>query len=116
MPGEEKQHLDSLMLQIISAGFDIAGDVPVVLVNEPIFLAEGRNHDIRYNAIYPRWIYDEYRVFMTEWAENKKYPYLDYWNALPPDGFSDQNFHRSSQGEQRLAEMLIPDLKKLVCN
>ena len=56
LPGESYQHFESLMLDVLSAGFGIAGDVPVILVNEPIFLAEGRNQHIRYNAIYPRWI------------------------------------------------------------
>jgi hypothetical protein len=115
LPEESDQHLESLMLDVLSAGFGIAGDVPVILINEPIFLAEGWNQHIRYNAIYPRWIYDEYRTFISEWAEKEDRPLLDYWNALPPDGFSDQNFHRSSLGERRFAELLAPEIKKLVC-
>ena len=86
-----------------------------VLINEPIFLAEGRNHLIRYNAFYPRWAYDEYRQWIVEWAEKEKLPLLDYWNALPPVGFSDQNFHRSSSGEQQFANLLAPEINRLVC-
>jgi hypothetical protein len=103
------------MLDVLSAGFEVAGRVPVLLVNEPIFVAEGRNHHIRYNAFYPRWIYDEYREFISEWVEKEDHPFLDYWNALPPEGFSDQNFHRSSLGEERFAELLAPEIKKLIC-
>lgn len=115
-PEESQQHLDSLMLDVLSAGFGIAGDVPIVLVNEPIFLAEGRNRHIRYNAMYPRWMYDAYRDFISEWAGKENRPLLDYWNALSPAGFSGQNFHRSSLGEARLAELLAPEIKKLVCH
>ena len=115
MPEEAVHLLDSLMLDVLSAGIKRAGDVPVVLVNEPIFIAEGRNHDIRYNAFYPRWIYDEYREFISEWSERETHPMLDYWNALSTEGFSDQNFHRSSLGEAHLAQLLAPEIKKLVC-
>jgi hypothetical protein len=114
-PEESARLFDSLMLEVLLAGVRIAGDVPVVLVNEPIFLAEGRNHLIRYNAFYPRWAYDEYRQWIVEWARKEKLPLLDYWNALPPAGFSDQNFHRSSSGEQQFANLLAPEINRLVC-
>jgi hypothetical protein len=115
LPEESDRLLDSLMLDVLSTGFEVAGDVPVVLVNEPIFIAEGRNHDIRYNAFYPRWVYDGYRMFISKWAEKEKHPMLDYWDALPRDGFSDQNFHRSSLGEARFAALLALEIRKLVC-
>jgi hypothetical protein len=116
LPEESDRLLDSLMLNVLSAGFEVAGDVPVVLVNEPILVAEGRNHHIRYNAFYPRWIYDEYREFISKWTEKEKHLLLDYWNALSMEGFSDQNFHRSSLGEARLAQVLAPEIKKFVCS
>ena len=95
-PEESPRLFDSLMVDVLLAGFKIAGDVPVVLLNEPIFIAEGMNHHIRYNSFYPRWAYDEYRQWMVAWAERETLPLLDYWTALAPEGFSDQNFHRSS--------------------
>ena len=115
MPEEASDLLDSLMLDVLSAGYKIAGDVPVVLINEPIFVAEGKNHVIRYNAFYPRWAFDEYRHWMDNWTEKEKVPYLDYWNALPPTGFADQSFHRSSSGEDQFAALLAPEIRKFVC-
>jgi hypothetical protein len=115
-PEESSSLINSLSLDVLSAGFKIAGDVPVVLVNEPIFIAEGRNHLLRYNAFYPRWAYDAYRQFMVKWTEKEVQPFLDYWDALPPTGFSDQNFHRNSFGEERFSELLAPAIKKLVCS
>ena len=106
---------DSLMMDVLSTAFRVAGDVPVVLVNEPIFVADGKNHPVRYNELYPRWAYDEYRQFMFEWAKEYDYKLLDYWNALPPEDFVDQYFHRRLSGEKRFAELLAPEIKKLGC-
>ena len=116
LPEEFVSLSDSLMLDVLSAGYKIAGDAPVVLINEPIFIAEGKNHLIRYNAFYPRWAYDEYRQWMVQWTEKEGLPFLDYWNALPLTGFSDQNFHRSSSGEEQFAKLLAPEIRKLVCS
>jgi hypothetical protein len=114
-PEESALLFDSLRLDVLSAGTSMAGDVPVVLVNEPIFVAEGENHLIRYNPFYPRWAYDAYRNMMDGWATKERQAWLDYWNTLPGEGFSDQNFHRSAAGEQQFAKLLAPAIKKLVC-
>lgn len=114
-PEESSELFASLSFDVLSAGFKIAGDVPVVLVNEPIFIAEGKNHSIRYNVFYPRWAYDAYRQWMVAWTEKEGQVLLDYWNVLPPAGFSDQNFHRNSLGEKQLATLLAPEIKNLVC-
>ena len=115
-PEESPRLFDSLMFDVLMAGVKMAGEVPVILVNEPIFIAEGRNHLVRYNAFYPRWAYNEYRRRMSEWVATQGLTYLDYWNALPPAGFSDQNFHRSSSGEERFARLLAPAVSRLVCS
>ncbi len=115
LPGELPGVRDSLMVDVLSAGFGVAGAVPVVLVNEPIFVAGGRNHLVRYNGFYPRWAYDDYREFMLAWTKERDHKLLDYWNALAPEEFSDQNFHRNLSGEERFAALLAPEIKKLVC-
>eukprot|EP00389_Voromonas_pontica_P001386 GDKH01002080.1.p1 GENE.GDKH01002080.1~~GDKH01002080.1.p1 ORF type:complete len:365 (-),score=153.32 GDKH01002080.1:13-1107(-) len=59
---------DDLAFDILRAGVARAGEVPVVLVNEPIFLSQGTNRDVRYNAFYPRWAYDAYRAWLADEA------------------------------------------------
>lgn len=106
---------NSLMTDVLSAAFRVAGDVPLFLVNEPIFVAEGENHQLRYNGFYPRWAYDEYRQFMLGWTGRRNHLWLDYWDALPPADFTDQYFHRRASGERRFAELIIPELRQLAC-
>lgn len=114
-PEEGPAIFNSLMMDVLSAAFEVAGDVPVVLVNEPIFVATGANHDLRYNAFYPRWVYDDYRRFLSEWTQNENHTWLDYWNALPAEGFNDMFFHRRVSGEKQFAGLLASDIQKLVC-
>lgn len=114
-PDESAELFDSLLMDVLSAGVDVAGDVPVVLVNEPIFVAEGKNHLVRYNWYYPRWAYDEYRQFILEWTEEHDHKLLDYWNALPPGDFYDQPLHLRSAGHKHFAELLAPEITKLAC-
>jgi lysophospholipase L1-like esterase len=115
LPGEWSATSESLMLEALSAGYRVAGDVPVVVINEPIFVAQGENHLVRYNEFYPRWVFDDYRGFLREWMTQQNYKWLDFWNAVPPEEFSDQYFHRNSTGERRFAELLAREIKKLAC-
>lgn len=114
-PDEITDLFDSLLVDVLSATYQVAGDVPVVLVNEPIYVAGGRNHLVRYNEFYPRWVYDEYRQFLFEWSQAQDHKLLDYWNALPPEDFADAYFHRRLSGERHFAEILAVELEKLVC-
>ncbi len=106
---------DSLRMDVLSAAYEVSGDLPIVLVNEPIFVANGKNRLVRYNGLYPRWVYDEYRQFMVGWTEKYNHKWLDYWNAIPPEDFTDPYFHRRRSGEKLFAELLAPEIKKLVC-
>lgn len=105
----------SLLLEALDAGEDLAGDVPVLLVNEPIFIAGGMNSDVRYNDLYPRWAYDQYREIVSTQVQISSWPYLDLWNALPPENFTDSALHLNAQGEQQLAGQVNPALFSLIC-
>jgi hypothetical protein len=115
MPGESSATAESLMTEVLSAGYSVAGDVPVVVINEPIFVANGDSPLVRYNKFYPRWVFDDYRQFMRGWMKQQNYQWLDFWDAVPPEEFADQYFHRNSSGERRFAELLALEIKKLVC-
>jgi hypothetical protein len=106
---------ESLLLGALTAGHAVAGEIPVFLVNEPIFVANGMNSDVRYNDLYPRWAYDQYRGLLAEQAQQNSVNYLDMWNAIPPEFFTDTPLHLSADGERLLAEQLNPKLLSMVC-
>lgn len=105
----------SLLLDALTAGHAVAGEIPVLLVNEPIFVANGMHSDVRYNDLYPRWAYDQYRGYLLDHTQKNSISYLDLWNAIAPEYFTDTPLHLSKDGEHLLAEQLNPKLLSMVC-
>lgn len=96
---------DQLSFDILDAGLH-ATDLPIVLVNEPILISNGANSDIRYNFFYPRWVYDEYRAMLSEYTAQQNIPYLDAWNLVPIDEYTNSGVHLTPFGESLLAEQV----------
>jgi hypothetical protein len=91
----------------------LAGNIPVLLVNEPMQIVSGvANSDIRYNSYYPRWVYDQYRQYFSEAAAQNSWDYLDLWNKYPAADFTDTPLHMNSQTQQLLAQALAPSIQK----
>jgi hypothetical protein len=106
---------DKLLFGALTAGHEIAGAIPVLIVNEPIFLVTEERSPVRYNAVYPRWVYDQYREHMAVQAQGAHWNYLDLWNAVPPEYFADGRFHLLVKGEQLLIQQINPALQSMVC-
>ncbi len=112
---------DDLAFDVLAAGMDIAsnviasngiaGNVPVLLINEPMFISSGQNSDLRYNAFYPRWAYDQYREMLRETAVAQNWPLLDLWNAIPPAEFTDTPVHLTPAGNQLYAQLVAEALR-----
>ncbi len=84
---------DDVAFDVLRAGI-AASNVPVLIVNEPIFIANGENSDLHYNALYPRWAYDDYRALLA----NSGLPVLDLWDAVEADNFTDSSIHVNNDG------------------
>ncbi|MCZ2127764.1 MAG: hypothetical protein LC099_08350 [Anaerolineales bacterium] len=95
---------NALAFNALETGIKLAGDVPVLLVNEPMLISAGANSDIRYNFFYPRWAYDDYREMLRDWKA------LDLWNLIPENEFTNSAIHLTPQGESLLAQNLAPHL------
>jgi len=93
---------DTLSLDILDAGMN-AADAPTILVNEPILISNGINSDIRYNFFYPRWAYDEYRLMLDEYTSSRGLHYLDLWDLVPMEEFTNSSVHLTPKGEAMLA-------------
>ncbi len=102
-------HLDAsqLALEVLRAGVDLAGDIPIIFVNEPIFISQGKNSHLRYNFFYPRWAYDEYRAMMRVQSQVHGWSYIDMWDAVDGAHFTNTAIHLSEQGTYLYALKLI---------
>ena len=113
-PGEDLTGL--LLFSALSAGQNHASPLPVLIVNEPMFIAPGASAMVRYNAGYPRWAYDQYRAALTAQAQAAGWRYLDLWNAIPPQYFLDASLHLGAEGERLLIGQINPALQSTVCS
>lgn len=94
-----------LALDVLTAGMQ-ASPVPILLVNEPVFIANGQNSDLRYNFYYPRWAYDDYRQILRGLADQNRWNYLDVWDLAPPAEFTNTAIHLTPTGSAQLAESI----------
>ncbi len=105
--------LKSLAINALETGIRIAGDTPIMIVNEPMLISSGKNSDIRYNFFYPRWAYDQYRDMMAELSQKNGWNYVDLWDIVPANEFTNSAIHLTPTGESLLAEKLRPVIKAM---
>jgi hypothetical protein len=106
---------EKLSFDVLEAGLQAAGETPVLLINEPMLISTGKNSDIRYNFFYPRWAYDQWRLMMTEKAAEKGWDYLDLWELVPADQFTNSAIHLTPAGEALLASSVEKTILKQTC-
>ena len=104
-----------MLVDALAAGHEIADGIPILLVNEPMFVADGLNSDVRYNDFYPRWAYDQYRDVVAADVQGNAWKYLDLWNFIPGGYFTDTALHLNAEGERLLAERLNGEVHSLIC-
>jgi hypothetical protein len=94
---------NDLAFDVLDAGLKMAGSVPVLIVNEPMFISDGQNSDLRYNSFYPRWAYDQYHTLLNDKAKADHWSYLDLWDSIAPDEFTDTPVHLTPKGMTQFA-------------
>ncbi|MFN2136273.1 MAG: hypothetical protein ACK2UK_09985 [Candidatus Promineifilaceae bacterium] len=99
---------NDLAWDVLDAGRAVAGELPLLLVNEPMYISSGANSELRYNSFYPRWAYDQYRALLAEKTTAEGWTYLDLWDAVAPEEFTDTPVHLTPAGSRRLAELIAP--------
>jgi hypothetical protein len=102
-----------LSLDLIDTGRALAGGVPVLLVNEPIQIDPADPE--RYNSFYPRWAYDRYREILAGESALRGWDFLDAWDLLAPQEFTNSPLHRSPAGEALFASTLSAHVQQRLC-
>lgn len=101
---------NQLAFEVLAAGVERAGDVPVLVINEPIFASSGANSELRYNSFYPRWAYDGYRSLLAAEAAAQGWHYADLWQAAANDQFTNTPIHLTPQGTLQFTYELLETL------
>jgi hypothetical protein len=105
---------NDLAFDVLAAGVKTAGPTPILIVNEPIFISTGKNSDLRYNSFYPRWAYDQYHALLAGVAQANGWRYLDVWNSIAPDQFTDTPVHLTPQGSAQYASSIGAELLQMI--
>ncbi len=100
-------HTWDLAFDVLAAGVQLAGETPMLIINEPIFVSEGANSDIRYNSFYPRWAYDSYRQLLQTQSEQQGWNYVDLWQAVDNSEFTNTPIHLTPRGTLEFADQII---------
>jgi hypothetical protein len=111
--GPEKLNQEDLAIGVLEAGIKLAGNVPVLVVNEPIYISDGENSHIRYNFFYPRWAYDQYRQILSETCLKHGWNCLDVWDLIPAPEFTNSAIHLSPHGTAILADSILSKIKEI---
>ncbi len=93
-----------------------AAQVPLLMVNEPIYIGSGENSDVNYNSFYERALYDRFRAALAAFTRQRALPYLDLWNMLPPEDFSNTSLHYNAEGNRRVAAEVMQGLQSVAGN
>ncbi len=96
---------DALAFDVLEAGMSVAPNM--MLVNEPMLISDGENSDIRYNFFYPRWAYDQYRTMLSEYSAKNDWNYLDLWDLIPANEFTNSAIHLTPSAETLLAPKIM---------
>jgi hypothetical protein len=103
-----------IALDVLKAGQKLAGQTPMIIINEPIFVANGKNSDVRYNFWYPKWAYDHYRDWMSQLAQTDHWNYVDVWDSIAPEEFTDSPVHLTPNGSRQLSILVSKAITELL--
>ena len=106
--------VEELSWEVMDVGAALADNVPVLVINEPILISKGENSDIRYNFFYPRWAYDQYRQMLSAQARTAKWTYVDLWDIVPGEEFTNSALHLSVDGMKLFYQALRPSLIQMI--
>jgi hypothetical protein len=102
--------------ELLRAGQQIAreANVPLLMINEPMYVGSAEHSDVNYNSFYERNLYDRFRAALANFTQQHDLSYLDLWNLLPPENFSNTSLHYNAEGNRRVADEIMQGLQHLV--
>lgn len=106
---------NQLLYQALPAASDMLGQLPLLVVNEPIMISAGENSDVRYNYFYPRWAYDQYRQDLAQAAAQHNIALVDAWDWVDAHQFTNSAIHLTPAGELVFAQRLVGNVMQTLC-
>ncbi|MFC1959355.1 hypothetical protein ACFLYO_01465 [Chloroflexota bacterium] len=108
--------LDENRLDLLTAWMNEPDQPPILLFNEPIFVQENEDDSGPYNILYDQEPYDAYRALLADRAATNEWSYVDLWDAVTMDEYTDGPLHYSPAGVGQLSAALAPLVLDLANN
>lgn len=96
---------DWLVLNAMNAARGLV-DAPILVVNEPILALNGINDRLKYNRYFPRWAFDQGSAMIEDRAGELGMSYLNLWNAVAADQFTDNEVHYTARAARHVADLI----------
>ncbi|HEY59956.1 MAG TPA: hypothetical protein G4N92_04640 [Anaerolineae bacterium] len=105
----------SLAFEVIEKAIENIDQVPIIVINEPILVSEGKNSHIRYNYYYPVWAYDQYREMLSQRMDETGINYYDFWDLVPENQFTNTSIHLAPYGVSILRKGVEKIIWQVLC-
>jgi len=92
--------------EIIDEARALLGDVPIIIVNEPMYQINDPDNPLILNHHYSRDVYEHYQRVTQQYADENGWHYFDLWDVIPPEYFTNSPLHYDAEGARILAERL----------
>ena len=104
----------ALAWNVLETGMDLAGEVPVLIINEPILISNGNNSEIRYNYYYPREAYDSWLASLKVRSDENGWDLLDAHDCLEIGNFTNSAIHYDPEGAVILSELVLEKIETIL--
>ena len=94
-------------------GIRLAGDTPLLIINEPMLISTGENSEIRYNYYYPREAYDSWHEALLARAETAGWNLLDLWDVLENENFTNSAIHYDAESAGILSQWVLEQIETM---
>jgi hypothetical protein len=83
--------------------------VPILIVNEPTYInpQSEQTGALNYSDQYSREGYEAYRAELHDLCIQQGYGWLDLWNSVQPDRYTDSHLHRDSAGQRIVGQAVV---------
>ncbi len=110
----EKLSSDALTLEIIDTAHQMVDGIPLLIINEPIYRVDDPNEPLIFSQVYRRDVYEHYQRVMQQYADDHGWHYVDLWDAIPPEHFTNSPLHYDAEGARILAERLADIIPQML--
>ena len=106
----------ALSWELLDKGMERTGEIPVLLINEPMLISHGENSEIRYNYYYPREAYDSWHETLLTRAETNHWNLLDLWDVPEIKDFTNSAIHYNAESASYLADLVFAEIELIITN